>query len=62
MKKIAIEELQNLFGGEDNKSENNCDYLQAILNEYEATGEEDIDSVFYEGWAYAFELCANGYA
>lgn len=61
MKQLSIKELQVLFGGEDPKSENNCDYLQVILNEYEATGEEDIDSVFYEGWATAFEMCANGY-
>ena len=58
MKTLSIEELQVLFGGED-ESQNKCDELQKELNEYEETG-TFLDEEYYDYWAVAFEKCAKG--
>ncbi|MDE5844572.1 MAG: hypothetical protein K2H44_04195 [Muribaculaceae bacterium] len=59
MKNLTNEELLFVLGG-DGESQNKCDELQKKLNEYEATGDEDVDNKYYDDWADAFEDCANG--
>lgn len=59
MKKLTNDELQFVFGG-GGESQNKCDHLQEIINEFEETDDEKLNNYFYDIWAEFFERCASG--
>ncbi|MDE5858204.1 MAG: hypothetical protein K2H32_07595 [Muribaculaceae bacterium] len=59
MKKLTNEELQFVFGG-DGESQNKCDNLQKILNEFEESDDEALNDYYYNLWGELFEKCAYG--
>ena len=61
MKTLSIEELQVLFGGEE-ESQNKCDELQKEYNKHVPFENDKEEEEWYEDWIDRFLECANGHA